>query len=233
MLIGSGHQNGFSIVPRRFSYFIRREIIALRIAVATIWFALCAATMISFSAAAQDIPPLSPELHPWGKFEPGAWKRIHVVTETFNEQGTIASTNLTDSKTTLFDIDDESLTLETQACVEMAGKRFDSEPQIGQAGFSRRSAFAEFEAQGIHRRTGGNRRPQNPLPGVEARIDQRHRQNRDDDLLLRHGSCRIFSSAKAKPPIWKAKPCFPKRRPRCFRSICRLSFKARFAWSRI
>jgi hypothetical protein len=135
MLVRSGHQNGFSIVPRRFSYFIRREIIALRIAVATIWFALCAATMISFSAAAQDIPPLSPELHPWGKFEPGAWKRIHVVAETFNEQGTVASTNLSDSKITLYDIDDESLTLETQVCVEIAGKRFDSEPQLVKQGF--------------------------------------------------------------------------------------------------
>lgn len=91
--------------------------------------------LVSFSDAAQIAAPLTAEMHPWGKFEPGAWKRIRVVTETFNEQGTIASTNLTDSKTTLFDLDDASLTLETQACVEMAGKRFDSEPQMVKQGF--------------------------------------------------------------------------------------------------
>jgi hypothetical protein len=97
----------------------------------TIW----AAALLPFAAAAQEISSLPAELHPWGKFEPGAWKRIHMVTETYNEQGTIASTNITDSKTTLFDIEDDSLTLETKACVEMAGKRFESEPQMVKQGF--------------------------------------------------------------------------------------------------
>jgi hypothetical protein len=91
--------------------------------------------LMSFSAAAQQTTSLPADLHPWGKFEAGAWKRIHVTTETYNEQGTIASTNITDSKTTLFDIDDNSLTLETQSCVEMAGKRFVSEPQMVRQGF--------------------------------------------------------------------------------------------------
>jgi hypothetical protein len=97
--------------------------------------AVWAVTLMSFSAAAQQIPSLPADLHPWGKFEPGAWKRIRLITETYNEQGSIASTNITDSKTTLFDIADNSLTLETQACVEMAGKRFESEPQMVKQGF--------------------------------------------------------------------------------------------------
>jgi hypothetical protein len=74
-------------------------------------------------------------LHPWGKFEPGAWKRIHVVTEIFGEQDVVATTNLSDSKITLFDIDEDSLTLETQVCVEIAGKKFDSDPQLVKQGF--------------------------------------------------------------------------------------------------
>ena len=94
-----------------------------------------AAVLISHLAAAQQIPSLPADMHPWGKFEPGAWKRIHMITQTYNEQGTVASTNVTDSKTTLFDIEDNSLTLETKACVEMAGKRFESEPQMVKQGF--------------------------------------------------------------------------------------------------
>jgi hypothetical protein len=107
----------------------------LRIAFSRIAVAVWAATLLSLSAAAQQAPSLSADLHPWGKFEPGAWKRIRMITETYNEQGTLASTNITDSITTLYDLDDNSVTLETQACVEMAGKRFDSETQLVKQGF--------------------------------------------------------------------------------------------------
>jgi hypothetical protein len=107
----------------------------LRIAISTIMLLVWAVALMSFSAAAQQVPSLPPDLHPWGKFDLGAWKRIRMTTETYNEQGTIASTNITSSKTTLYEIDDESLTLETQACVEMAGKRFESEPQMVKQGF--------------------------------------------------------------------------------------------------
>jgi hypothetical protein len=58
-----------------------------------------------------------------------------VITETYNEQGTIASTNVTDSKTTLFDMEEDTLTLETQSCVTMAGKRFETDPQMVKQGF--------------------------------------------------------------------------------------------------
>jgi hypothetical protein len=94
-----------------------------------------AAALMSRCAVAQQTTSLSADLHPWGKFEPGAWKRMRMVTETFNEQGTVASTNTTDSKTTLYDVHAESLTLETRACVEIAGKRFESEPQLVKQGF--------------------------------------------------------------------------------------------------
>jgi hypothetical protein len=108
---------------------------ALQIAISRIGIAVWAALFLSFPSAAQQVSELSAELHPWGKFEPGAWKRILVTTETFNEYGTIASTNVTLSTTTLSDIGKDSLTLETQACVEMAGKRFESEPQTVKQGF--------------------------------------------------------------------------------------------------
>jgi hypothetical protein len=79
-------------------------------------------------AAAQETS-LPPQLHPWGQFEPGSWKLVRVVTESFNEKGAVTGTNISDSRTTLLDSDDDGLTLEMRVCVEMAGKRFDSEPQ--------------------------------------------------------------------------------------------------------
>ena len=75
------------------------------------------------------------KLHPWGLFDPGAWKIVRVVTETLNDQGLVVSTCTTNSKTTLMDIDNDGVTLEIQACLEVAGKRFEPEPQIVKQGF--------------------------------------------------------------------------------------------------
>jgi hypothetical protein len=81
---------------------------------------------LSRPAGAQDVIQ---QLSPWGRFEPGAWKLVRVLTENFNEQGAAAGTNTSDCKTTLLDADDDGITLEMRVCVEMAGKRFDGEPQ--------------------------------------------------------------------------------------------------------
>lgn len=78
---------------------------------------------------------VSAKLHPWGLFDPGAWKTVHVVTETFDEQGQRVSLCESDTKTTLVDIDNDGVTLETQACMEVAGKRFLAEPQSVRQGF--------------------------------------------------------------------------------------------------
>ena len=87
------------------------------------------------AGAAQETAALPARLHPWGLFDPGAWKTVHVVTETLNEQGQVCSTTCTDSKTTLVDIDNDGVTLEIQACMEVAGKRFEAEPQTVKQGF--------------------------------------------------------------------------------------------------
>jgi hypothetical protein len=80
-------------------------------------------------------PGISAKLHPWGRFDPGTWKTVYVVTETLNEQGQVSSTSTTDTKTTLVDLDNDGVTLEIQACMEVAGKRFDAEPQTVKQGF--------------------------------------------------------------------------------------------------
>lgn len=78
---------------------------------------------------------ISARFHPWGAFDPGTWKTVRVVTETLNEQGQVVSTCTTDTTTVLKDIDNQGVTLEIQTCMEVAGKRFEAEPQTLKQGF--------------------------------------------------------------------------------------------------
>jgi hypothetical protein len=72
---------------------------------------------------------LPPQLNPWCMFEPGAWKTVRVVTENFNEQGAVSGISTSENKTTLLDEDEQCVTLEVKVTVEVAGKRFNNEPQ--------------------------------------------------------------------------------------------------------
>jgi len=94
------------------------------------------------SGAAQE-SGVTPKLHPWGRFEPGTWKLVRVVTETLNEQGQVVSTSTTDTKTTLLDIGNDGVTLEVEACMEVAGKRFQVEPQTVKQGFHGETAGSD------------------------------------------------------------------------------------------
>ncbi|MEN6450920.1 MAG: hypothetical protein ABFC96_10550 [Thermoguttaceae bacterium] len=84
---------------------------------------------LAISAVAAAQPQGTARLHPWGRFEPGSWKVVRVVTETLNEQGQVVSTSTADTRTTLLGLDGDGVTLEVQACVEVAGKRFQAERQ--------------------------------------------------------------------------------------------------------
>lgn len=71
--------------------------------------------------------------HPWGTFEPGAWKRVRTVTEAFEPSGRMSS--ITDAKTTLQEVGDEGVTLQIRVNVEVGGKRFDAPPETIKQGF--------------------------------------------------------------------------------------------------
>jgi len=69
-------------------------------------------------------------LHPWGHFKPGAWKLYQVVTETYDEHGTVVNKNITYRRTTLKSADERnSVALLSETVVEVAGKRLDTEPR--------------------------------------------------------------------------------------------------------
>lgn len=79
-------------------------------------------------AAAQE-QQLGRAHHAWARFQPGAWKKVRVTTETLDEQGNVTSTTVTDNTSTLEDVTDQAYHLRVEVTVEVAGKRFDAEPQ--------------------------------------------------------------------------------------------------------
>ena len=104
-----------------------------RLAFRAMTFALALAAFCASGTAQES--GIASKLHPWGRFEPGTWKMVRVVTETLNEQGQVVSTSTTDTRTTLLDVGNDGVTLEVEACMEVAGKRFQVEPQTVKEGF--------------------------------------------------------------------------------------------------
>ncbi len=69
---------------------------------------------------------LPTEHHPWARFQVGAWRKIQITTETFNEAGAVVSRSVTTQEENLQS--DSSVSLEryalnVQATVDLVGKR--------------------------------------------------------------------------------------------------------------
>ena len=96
--------------------------------------ACCAITLADAPQTAQT--ELSPrDLHVWGRFDPGTWKRVRILTETLNENGVVVDTTITETKTTLLRADAGRLALRIEATVDVAGRRFESPPQTVEYGY--------------------------------------------------------------------------------------------------
>ncbi|RMG00296.1 MAG: hypothetical protein D6741_07035, partial [Planctomycetota bacterium] len=81
---------------------------------------VCFAAMPGASAA-----EFSRQFHAWARFEPGAWKIVRTVTETFQQNRKVIS--VTETKTTLDKVDTNAVTLRVEVVVRVAGKRFSAE----------------------------------------------------------------------------------------------------------
>lgn len=75
------------------------------------------------------------EQHPWGRFPVGSWKTVRVVSETLDNDGNVANITSTDTRTTLVAADAKGFTLRVEVTVEVAGKRFVSQPQLARHGY--------------------------------------------------------------------------------------------------
>jgi hypothetical protein len=80
-------------------------------------------------ALAANIPR---EHDPWGHFEPGAWKRVRVVTEQLDDKGLVS---VTDKTTTLLNVEADGVTLEDEVVHEVAATRYPREPETIKLGF--------------------------------------------------------------------------------------------------
>lgn len=68
--------------------------------------------------------------HRWARFDVGAWSRLREVAETFDEKSKLIGTSVTETTATLKSVDKESVTLLTNVTVEIAGRKFDSQPEL-------------------------------------------------------------------------------------------------------
>ncbi len=66
---------------------------------------------------------LAAEQHKWARLQPGAWREIQTVTETFDESGQVVSRNVTTQKEVLQTVAEGKYVLLVQATVDLGGKR--------------------------------------------------------------------------------------------------------------
>jgi hypothetical protein len=91
--------------------------------------AVCCAQATELETAPVDTPPTR-QRHPWGRFRPGSWKKISLITETFDGDGKVINTSIARTRTTLSGVNDDGVTLKVEATVDLAGKQVQSEPQV-------------------------------------------------------------------------------------------------------
>lgn len=131
----------FPLSPHRTRENVRlRRLVCFGLSFA-LWLGTCAAM-----CAAQE-GGLARKQHPWGRFEPGAWKIVRVVTETFDDRGTIRS--VTETQTTLKAVDEKGVTLQIEVLVGVGGKLFNAQPQIVRQGFHGEMLDQELQSKDL------------------------------------------------------------------------------------
>jgi hypothetical protein len=88
------------------------------------------------TALAAQFEGVPREKHPWAQFKIGSWKRVRTVTEDLDAKGAVASKSMTETTTKLVDVHGDYYTLRVDVVVEVAGKRFSSNPQFIRRGFN-------------------------------------------------------------------------------------------------
>ena len=83
-----------------------------------------------------DDDSLLQKAHAWGRFHPGAWRYVHMITENFDGDGRLVNSSLTENITTLDAVTAEHATLRVEVTVEIAGQRFPSQPQVIKQGYA-------------------------------------------------------------------------------------------------
>jgi hypothetical protein len=102
--------------------------------------------------------------HPWGAFLPGSWKQVRVTTDTLNAAGEVAERSITETRSKITDVRDDSYELEINVTVEVGGKRFASDTRTSRHGFHGESAGQIIKIRPLD---GGELRAAGETLGVE------------------------------------------------------------------
>ncbi len=127
--------NGHLQLAVHSSFFGEVSVLGLGRLIAVCLAAMLISTLWPQPASAAE-PSLLQQTHPWGRFAKGSWRRVIIVTETFDEQGKLANSSTTDSKTTLEEVTPERVTLRVEVTMEVAGQRIPSQPQVVKQGYA-------------------------------------------------------------------------------------------------
>lgn len=87
-------------------------------------------------APAADNDALLQQAHAWARFGNDSWRKVRIVTQDFDEEGVPTNSSITDNTTTVLDVTPERVTLKVEVTLELAGQRFDSQPQIIKQGYA-------------------------------------------------------------------------------------------------
>lgn len=79
-------------------------------------------------AAAEEL--LHREQHAWGKFQPGSWSRVRLVTQSMGANGQVHEETVSHTTTTLESVTEQRVTLRVESVVEVGGRVFEARPQV-------------------------------------------------------------------------------------------------------
>ena len=79
--------------------------------------------------SAANQPPIASDHRPWARFAQGTSVEVRITTESLDADGNVTTTSTTRRKTTLLSAASDAISLRIEAAVEVAGKRFDANPQ--------------------------------------------------------------------------------------------------------
>ena len=67
--------------------------------------------------------PVTREQHPWARHEPGSWRRLRIVSESFDDRGLLIGRSETFRRETLVDSSGAGYTLRIETTVDVGGRR--------------------------------------------------------------------------------------------------------------
>ena len=128
----------------QFPSLIDGQPLGFRLDFLTVAFVSVGFLVVASCGLAVEVPR---QIHPWGRFEPGAWKIIRATTESFEAGG--QSVSVTETRATLEEVSDTGVTIRVEVLVEVAGKRFRPEPQIVRQGFHGEPLTADLNVKDL------------------------------------------------------------------------------------